>query len=337
MWGTFILELFERGEAAEVQRALEELLGPESGSTWATGGVYVFWDPVDCEALYVGITGDLPLRFAEHLGLRSAPEEGCRREQIADYFEDGRDRIGYTVIVLSGLDQQSTARQRAFLDLEEPELIQLNEELGAGVKKLTRKLEGGLIAAHKARTGSIPRWNRNAGLVPARTPRAEDPILATATARLDNLLQARRTIRQLAEDRVTPLFEEHLHAARIRAVMDAAFGGTLDDEAIRRALRGSDAWPELREKILGQRLPRSAPPGLVAPIRRNLSHPAGRAAAPRVHHFSSAGQRPQTSRIGPRACRGSASKGTTSSRTGEPSTIRKAEEKAAEPPSRAAA
>jgi hypothetical protein len=250
VWGTFILELFERGEAAEVQRALEQLLGPESGSTWATGGVYVFWDPVGCEALYVGITGDLPLRFAEHLGLRSAPAKRSKREQIASYFENGRDQLGYTVIVLSGLDQQSTARQRAFLDLEEPDLIELNEELGAGVIELTRALEGRLIAAHRVKTGSIPRWNRNAGLVPARTPRAEDPILAIATAEFDTLLQARRTIRQLSEESVTPLFEEHLHAVRIRVVMNAALGGTLSDEAIRQALGGSDAWPELREKIL---------------------------------------------------------------------------------------
>lgn len=86
IWGTFILEVFARPEAREVRDALEELLGPQSCSAFSTGGVYVFWDPETREPLYVGIAGDLPLRFAQHLGLRSAPAKGCRREQIGAYF-----------------------------------------------------------------------------------------------------------------------------------------------------------------------------------------------------------------------------------------------------------
>src|SRR4051812_21464916 len=124
MWGTFMLDVFSQGDAAEMRDALEALLAPGSGSAFASGGVYVFWHPLTREPLYVGIAGDLPIRFAQHLGLSGCPAAGCKRIEIEDYFAHEHHELGYTVIALSNLSQVSTARQRAVLDLDRADLIE---------------------------------------------------------------------------------------------------------------------------------------------------------------------------------------------------------------------
>src|ERR1700733_1756125 len=55
MWGTFLLEVYRQQHARDVRDAMERVLGPESASSWSTGGVYVFWNPDTREPLYVGI------------------------------------------------------------------------------------------------------------------------------------------------------------------------------------------------------------------------------------------------------------------------------------------
>src|SRR5436190_2397537 len=115
MSGTFLLDIYRKAEAPQLRDALEAVLGPESASAWSSGGVYLFWHPQTREPLYVGITGDLPIRFAQHNGLRACPEAGCKREEIGRYFSEEYDELGYTVIAMSGLSQVSTHRQRAVL------------------------------------------------------------------------------------------------------------------------------------------------------------------------------------------------------------------------------
>src|SRR5919112_4786192 len=142
MWGTYILDVYRQQDAREMYEALERLLGPDAGSAWASGGVYVFWNPDTREPLYVGITGDFPERFAQHNGLRSCPVSGCKREQIARYFAEESEWLGYTILALSSLSQPSTHRQRRSLALSDPELIELNEALSREVLDEIRALEG---------------------------------------------------------------------------------------------------------------------------------------------------------------------------------------------------
>jgi len=249
MWGTFILDVYKQDEAVGLRDALEEVLGPESGSGWSTGGVYVFWNPVTRQVLYVGIAGDLPLRFAQHNGLRSCPATGCKREQVASHFAD-HDELGYTILPLSSLSQPSTARQRAVLSLQDRELIDLNEALSVEVVDQLRALEGLLIALAKARCGEIPPWNSAVGRLPREPPDARDGTLDLAVGAIDTLLQARKTIRELAENNLWALFEVQLHGARISAVQRVvAQGWGSPDEMVREEL---DRWwihDGIREEI----------------------------------------------------------------------------------------
>src|ERR1700722_2508455 len=217
MWGTFILDMYRREEVAEMRDALEELLGPESGSGWSTGGVYVFWNPTNREPLYVGIAGDLPLRFAQHNGLRSCPAAGCKREQIADYYE-GHETLGYTVLALSSLSQPRTASRRKALDLKNRDLIELDEALSEEVIDEMRAVEGRLIAHAKIVFGSIPPWNTSPARLPRKAADRQDVTLATAVGAVDVPLQARKTIKELVGSPEWAMFEAQLHGARISAV-----------------------------------------------------------------------------------------------------------------------
>lgn len=236
MWGTFILDIYRREEAADLRNALEDLLGPESGSAWSTGGVYLFWDPVNRKPLYVGIAGDLPVRFAQHNSLRSCPAAACKREQIASYFDE-HEALGYTVLALSSLSQPSTARQRDILDLCDRDLIELNEALSAEVLEEIRTVEGRLIADAKMRFGAIPPWNTSPGRIPLKPPDREDAVLGLAVGAADVLLQARKTIRELAATPEWGMFEERLHGARIRSTMMIVLSGRgSPDDLIRQEL-----------------------------------------------------------------------------------------------------
>jgi hypothetical protein len=96
--------------------------------------------------------------------------------------------------------------------------MKLQAALSADALNEIRTLEGGLIAAQKARTGAIPPWNKDAGRKPSQEISPTDATSAAVTGRFDCLLQSRRTIRDLAIDGEARIFEEHLHGARLLAV-----------------------------------------------------------------------------------------------------------------------
>lgn len=251
MWGTYVLDIYKQGEAPEMRDALETLVGPESGSAWSTGGVYLFWRPDTREPLYVGIAGDLPVRFAQHNGLRACPASGCKREQISDYFDNEHEELGYTVLAMSHLSQVSTSRQRKVLDLQRRDLIELNEEFSEEAIDEIRALEGRLLAYNRVRFGHLPRWNTSPGRIPKDDPAADDGTMATAVGALDILLQARKTIRQLAANDLWNMFEEHLHSIRLITVARSIVAGTGSrNDMLREDLARSWAVPWLRDEIL---------------------------------------------------------------------------------------
>lgn len=252
MWGTFILDSFRRNEAAELRDALEDLLGPIVGSAWSSGGVYVFWDPETREALYIGITGDLPVRFAQHTGLRVAPTGGCKRQEIESYFADGHEWLGYTILTMSSLSQVRTARHRRVLDPMRRDLIELSEAISEEALDEIRGLEGRLIASNRVRFGNLPRWNNHPGRIPKKAPAADEGSLAIAVGAVDILLQARRTIRQLAADPLSAMFEEQMHGARMVAVAQGIRGGQgVRNDTIRERIRRHPTMlPEIDEELL---------------------------------------------------------------------------------------
>ena len=138
-----------------------------------------------------------------------------------------------------------------YLDLDDHELIELNEALSAEALDEIRALEGRMIALYAQQFGKPLRWNESLGRVPPLPPDAEDGTLATAVGMLDCLVQARKTIRRLAEDGEAMIFEEHLHGARLGTVRDAILdGGGFNNTVLRRHLEEERASSFLADAIL---------------------------------------------------------------------------------------
>lgn len=218
VWGTFVLDAYRSDERRETRDALESLFAPASGTSWASAGVYVFWDFESREPLYVGLASDFPVRFAQHNRLKGCPARSCKREEIDAYFASGKEFLGFTVLPLASLTQPTTKRFSEYIPLDDRDLIDLQAALSEEALDEIRTLEGGLIAAYKARRGSIPPWNKDPARVPVQPLAAADGTLDTATGRLDCLLQSRRTIRELAGDGEASIYEEHLHGPRLLSV-----------------------------------------------------------------------------------------------------------------------
>jgi hypothetical protein len=266
MWGTLMLDVFRQADAADVRDALETVLGPMSGTSWSTGGVYVFWNPDTRMPLYIGITGDFPVRFAQHAGLRSCPASGCKREQIRSYFRDVHSEIGYTIFATSNLSQISTTRKRPPLELNDRELIETSEEFSKQALDEVRALEGRLIADYKARWDALPPWNTSPGRIPSTTSLG-DITMAFALGLYDTLLQARGTIREVATTDLWNWFEEELHGARIISVARSVLEGhPCFDEMVREDLARNVGIMDLirdeieKQKYLDQRCPLTVGP-----------------------------------------------------------------------------
>lgn len=97
--------------------------------------------------------------------------------------------------------------------------------------------------------------------------------MATAVGALDVLLQARRTIRQLADDPLARMFEEMLHGARLFAVAVGIRSEVgLRNDTIREAIELEGLiLDEIREEIfrsgyLDQRCPMTIGPVLDPPV-----------------------------------------------------------------------
>jgi hypothetical protein len=212
---TVIRDVYCSDERREMRAALRSLL-PTSGKNWHPSGVYCFWDPDTRDVLYVGLAKNIERRFAQHNGLSGASAKGNKRTRIEEWFED-HARLGYSIVVQSA----------AVVLLEEVGLDTPTEIIAIG--------EGQLIEAHFQRFGFRPPWNVMGGSTYGQTwagPLSAGYFLLL-TGRMDGLLVARRTLRQLATEADSVDREMTLHGARMHALHEHGLtGGVGDDEII---------------------------------------------------------------------------------------------------------
>lgn len=224
---TVIRDVYHSNERKEMREALRELL-PVGGHDWHPSGVYCFWDPESHDVLYVGLAKNLEQRFAQHNGLGGSSAKGNKRRQIDVWFAK-HPRLGYSIIVQSA----------AVVLLERLGLDTPTEIIATG--------EGQLIEAHAQRFGTRPPWNAMGGSSYGSTwagPRSAGYFLLL-TGRVDGLLVARRTIRQLAAEPDSVDREMTLHGARMHALHEHGMAGEVSDHVIMSALSERLVNPEL--------------------------------------------------------------------------------------------
>jgi hypothetical protein len=205
---TVIWDTYRSDERQAVADALESLLAKDSPD-WSRKGVYGFWDPATRTLLYLGLATNLPMRFAQHNGLVSHGG-GNKRKQIDAWFSE-YPVLGFTVML--------QAAAVAMLD----HFQELSLTMGTSSDGIIALGEGQLIELHRKETGVRPPWNGMGGASRGRdlavdTGTSLIPILSAAR---DSLFVARRSLRDLAQDERARVWEATIHAARMRAVMEA--------------------------------------------------------------------------------------------------------------------
>jgi hypothetical protein len=105
-----------------------------------------------------------------------------------------------------------------------------------------------MIALHERQFERPIRWNVSPRRLPRASPSSEDGTLATSVGIFHCLLQARRTIRQLADDPEAMMFEEFLHGVRLGAAIVGR--RSFRNDLLRRHLERSWAVPLNRHEIL---------------------------------------------------------------------------------------
>lgn len=237
MLATWIRDVYGYDDRTEMQAAIDDIASPLDSYGFASAGVYIFFDPVKLEVLYIGLARDLAQRFAQHNGLAGMPVSGCKRVQLEKWFTQHKS-LGYAIFVQSYIDQVAVSRQVGTKSAE-----YYDEEndafwgYGEGGLEDIKANEGVLIAAYLQRHGHLPRWNKIGGAVQSRK-RATAGIYAQldlATGQIDSLLLARRTIRELSSDPTAMSYEEALHVGRLWSIVET-FGAGVDSLTILKCL-----------------------------------------------------------------------------------------------------
>ena len=220
MFGTVILDAYTKDQTAEVAAAIDDLCCPTDNYGWASAGIYSFWDYNTHEVLYIGLASDLAVRFEQHNGLRSMPEDGCKTNQITEYFQC-HEKLGYTIFVQSPLSQPVVHRNRQLFEriaTEDNVPIQ-NYANKQGIDDI-KKVEGILIEAYNMHYGRFPAWNKVGGSVAGQGNVLENNInivksFGDPKAYEVNPIVSRSTIRELSNNPTYEMYELYLHAVRM--------------------------------------------------------------------------------------------------------------------------
>jgi hypothetical protein len=228
---TVVLESYGFDERKEVREALKVLTDPGQPD-WSPMGCYCYWDRDNHDILYLGLTNDLPGRFAKHNGL-VRQTSGNKWPELQAYFAE-KPRIGFSVLMQSKAIAQMEA------------LNEIDFTMGSQGKEVIAVGEGQLIETHRLVYGSRPRWNGPGGSVQGqRWATAAPALLELLSGRRDSLFAARWPLRIVAKDLGIRLKEATIHAARMRAVMDAhevwqlPTPGTLDSAEVQERIMKS--------------------------------------------------------------------------------------------------
>lgn len=233
MFGTVIIDAYSAEETESLALAIDDLCCPCDNYGWASAGIYSFWDYNTHEVLYIGLASDLAVRFRQHNGLLSMPEEGCKHNFIQDYFKS-HSKLGYTIFVQSPLSQPMVHRNKELFEKmaaehNSPIKDYVSEQGIADIKRV----EGILIEAYNQFYGRFPAWNKVGGSVAGQRRVMQNNInivksFSNPQLYAVNPIVSRSTIRELSDNPSYEGYESYLHTARMYVLMM----GMVFDEAL---------------------------------------------------------------------------------------------------------
>ena len=224
MFGTVILDAYSQDETEKLASAIDDLCCPCDSYGWASAGIYSFWDYNTHEVMYIGLASDLAVRFKQHNGLLSMPEEGCKLNQIQEYFKS-HEKLGYTIFVQSPLSQPMVHRNRELYEriaAEHNSSVQdyASEQGLADIKRV----EGILIEAFNKYYGRFPAWNKVGGSIAGQQNVLPNNInivksFSNPQSYVINPIVSRSTIRELSDNPTFEGYESYLHCVRMYVLM----------------------------------------------------------------------------------------------------------------------
>lgn len=198
LFGTIIIDTYSSDEAKEIHDALDVVCNRKGYFSFDHYGLYCFWDFYSKEILYIGLTKNLRNRFAQHNGLSGTSSKGNKYKYIMDYFLVN-ERLGYSVLVQSPYEHRDE-----LLDSKDDEI---------------KKIEGALIEDFKLNNNRLPKWNYIGGSYYGRKPYLVNRygnISDMLVGKQIGFLNAKSTLRELAQDDIKLSFESDLNIVRGR-------------------------------------------------------------------------------------------------------------------------
>ena len=227
---TIIPNRYSAATSLELARAITDVCSPTDPVTFASSGIYIFWDTATQQILYIGLAVDLGLRFRQHNGLVDCDISSCKRTKIVDHFER-HPYLGYSVLAQSPLDQAMcsawTQSLPEDLHLFADEFswigkVQAVKVYNSPLVKALRWMEGLLIRAYIKKCRRGPLWNRNSGAQISYTGRqlalAVDILNAAVCVESAAKPQVSRcSLIELSSNPNFAAFESYLHGVRMIA------------------------------------------------------------------------------------------------------------------------
>jgi hypothetical protein len=256
MWGTIVLDAYRWEQRRAMRDALEDIASPRDMYGFASGGIYCFWDVDTRDVLYIGKAVDLPDRFAAHHGL-GGNRRGSKYDEIRAHFATA-DELGFSVMLRSASSQTNVARLRRQVEEDfgpiDDEVWEFRYGRRLEAEREIADAEGIGLRSYLLGNGTLPPWNQIEGRVNTWAARMTRPDSTRdlMTGTVDSLLQARRSITELANDPTSVQYEAViLQLARSHAVARSILGNVeCSDYAIIQALDRLDdpdnAWVCLR-------------------------------------------------------------------------------------------
>lgn len=198
LFGTIIIDTYTVDEVKDVFNALDIVCNRNDCFAFDYYGIYCFWDFYTKEILYIGLSNNLRSRFAQHNGILGTSVKGNKYKYITEYFHQ-KERLGYTVLVQSPYEHNDK-----YLDSKDDEI---------------KQIEGALIEDFKINNNRLPKWNDIGGSIYGRSPyliNRYGNIFEMIVGEKIGFLNAKSTLRELAEDDIKLAFESDLNVIRGR-------------------------------------------------------------------------------------------------------------------------
>ncbi|MDA2549671.1 GIY-YIG nuclease family protein [Bacillus cereus] len=225
MFGTIIQDAYTKDETKQIAEALEDLCNPHQSYGWSSAGIYSFWNYTTKEVLYIGLAVDLLERFKQHNGIIRMEPKGCKFEKIQEYFKT-QEKIGYSIFVQSSHHQPVTKKNKA----EWERYDELQFPFTQYPKDDIKIAEGILIQTYKMHHGVLPPWNQVGGSKEGQKEAKAENYIIVENLKYQNSspLTARHTLREISKNATFLVFEEFLHAVRMKVLMGMSFNNALE-------------------------------------------------------------------------------------------------------------